>query len=109
MVDDDSQCICLQVADLKTMMNPDLSKWFGQGCHVRQVHNVSQPLHFCFELTGNGRGCVRTKANARQEQWSEPFFPLKCEDNGLNSPDHPHKLKLANVRMTIKERKVSKK
>lgn len=87
-------------------MNPDLQKWFGATSHIHQVHAVSQPLHYRFELAGDGRGCVRTKQNAKQEMWSEPFFPLKCPDNGLDSPDHPHKLKLENISMTIKEREV---
>lgn len=89
---------------MKKMMNPDLQRHFGATSHIKRCTAVSEPLHFCFELDGNGRGCMRTKKNAQQEQWSEPWYPLKCEDNGLEAPDHEHKLSLDNIGMCIRKR-----
>ena len=84
------------------MMNPELQRHFGATSHIKRCVNVSEPLHFCFELDGNGRGLMRTKKNARQEQWSEPWYPLKCEKNGLKTPDHEHKLSLGAIEMYVK-------
>ena len=88
------------------MMNPELQKWYGTTSHIKQITAISKPLHFLFELDETGRGCMRTKLNARQERWSEPFHPLKCENNRLDGPDHEHKLKLENIAMFVKPQKV---
>ena len=88
------------------MMNPDLQKWYGSTSNINKVTAISVPLHFLFELDENGRGCMRTKITARQERWSEPFYPLKCENNSLEGPDDEHMLKLGNIAMFVKPQKV---
>ena len=95
-----------QVADVKKMMNPELQKHYGLSSHVKQATAISQPLHFCFELDGNGRGCMRTKLTGKQAEWSEPWYSLKCENNGLNAPEHEHKLSLEMINMCVKPREV---
>ena len=81
-----------EVANIKEMMNPGLTKHFGPDAHVNQVVNVSQPLHFQFQRANNGRAIVRTKATALDsEQWSETFLPLKCANNKLNAPVADHR------------------
>ena len=67
-----------EVADVKRMMNPDLSHHFGTSSHIKQCTNVSTPLHFEFRRARtNGRAMIRTKDRADQERWSEAFVPLK--------------------------------
>ena len=95
------------MADVKRLMNPELKKWYGEKASIKQLTAISKPLHYCFELDEKGRGCVKTKMTAEQELWSEPFYPLKCENNALDAPDHKFKLKLEDIGMTIKEREVS--
>ena len=95
-----------QVADVKVMMNPDLQKWFGATSHIHQCTAVSKPLHFSFERDGEGRGCMRTKMHGRQEQWSDPWYPLKCKNNSLDAPETDHKLSLRAVKMCVKHREV---
>lgn len=91
---------------MKRMMNPDLQRHFGQSSHIRRCTAVSVPLHFRFELDGVGRGCMRTKKDAQQELWSDPWYPLKCENNALDAPEHEHKLTLEAINMCIKPREV---
>lgn len=97
-----------QVAHVKKAMNPDgwQGKTFPASSHIKFCAGISKPLHFLFERDGDGRGCLRTKLNARQELWSEPFYPLKCENNGLDAPDHEHKLSLDAIDMYVKPRAV---
>ena len=84
-------------ADMKLIMNPDLQRHYGTTSKIKQVTNVSAPLHFEFIRDGNGRGLVRTKDTCDQLEWSEPFYPLKCADNRIQAPDHPMKLKLTDI------------
>ena len=98
--------VMYQVADVKVMMNPDLQKWFGATSHIHQCTAVSKPLHFSFERDGEGRGCMRTKMHGRQEQWSDPWYPLKCKNNSLDAPETDHKLSLRAVKMCVKHREV---
>lgn len=89
------------------MMNPNLEKWFGATSRIKQCNGISEPLHFRFQLDSNGRGCMLSKMDSRQERWSEAYYPLKCENNTLDGPDHEHKLKLEDIDMVIKKQEVS--
>ena len=40
---------------------------------------------------------MRTKHTVDQEEWSEPYYPLKCENNRVDAPDAPLKLKLTDI------------
>jgi hypothetical protein len=84
-------------ANVKLMMNPDGQHHYGSTSKIRQTTNVSTPLHFEFIRDGNGRGLVRTKDTVDQEEWSEPYYPLKCENNRVDAPDAPLKLKLTDI------------
>lgn len=89
------------------MMNPNLEKWFGATSRIKQCNGISDPLHFRFQLDSNGRGCMLSKMDSRQELWSEAYYPLKCPNNALDDQKHPCKLKLEDIDMVIKKQEVS--